>query len=49
MKAKHVLWIITGIVAAVAIAAGVAVFIDRVLHKEKPIDGYIECECEPEE
>ena len=49
MKAKHVLWIITGLVAAISIAAGVAVIIDRFLNKEKPVDGYIECECEPEE
>ena len=46
MKMKHVFWIITAIVGIVAMAAGIAVLIDRyVTHKECP-DGYIECETE---
>ncbi|MBO5908376.1 MAG: hypothetical protein J6Q67_01120 [Clostridia bacterium] len=43
MKAKHVLWIISGIVAVAAMAAGIAVFIDRYLKNKECPDGYIEC------
>ncbi len=44
MKLKHLLWIVSGIVAVVAMAAGVAILIDRyVTHKECP-DGYIDCD-----
>ncbi len=43
MKLKHVFWILSGIVAVVAMAAGIAVLVDRfITHKECP-DGYIEC------
>ena len=44
MKAKHVLWVFSAIVAIVAMAAGVALLVDRfVLNKECP-DGYLECD-----
>ncbi len=46
MKLKHVLWTLTGLVAVVAMAVGVAVLVDRfITHKECP-DGYLECETE---
>ncbi len=43
MKLKHVFWILSAIVGVVAMAAGIAVLVDRfITHKECP-DGYIEC------
>lgn len=48
MKAKHVLWIISGIVAVAAMAAGIAVFIDRYLKNRECPDGYIDCSGEDE-
>ena len=47
MKFKHLMWIITAAVAVTAMAAGVAVFINRYLNHKKDID-YIECDCEPD-
>lgn len=41
MKAKHVLWIFTGIVAIVTMAVGVAVLFDRYLSRKECPDGYI--------
>ena len=51
MKLKHVLWIITGIVAVVTMAVGVAILVDRFITRKECPDGYIECETEdiPEE
>ncbi len=43
MKAKHVLWILSGIVAVVAMAAGIAVLVDRYLKSKECPDGYIDC------
>ncbi len=48
MKLKHVLWILTALVAVVAMAAGVAVLINRYLAKKKQTD-YIECDCEDDD
>ncbi len=48
MKLKHVLWVLTGIVAIVTMAAGIAVLVEHFL---RPCDDsdYIECDCaEPE-
>lgn len=47
MKLKHLMWIVTTVVAIVAMAAGVAVFVSRYLNTKKDMD-YIECECEPD-
>jgi hypothetical protein len=47
MKMKHVLWIVAGAVAVIAMAAGVAVIINRYLNHKKAVD-YIECDCEPD-
>ncbi|MEE1026759.1 MAG: hypothetical protein U0L55_07125 [Acutalibacteraceae bacterium] len=47
MKLKHFMWIITAVVAIVAMAAGVAVFVNRYLSAKKDMD-YIECDCEPD-
>ncbi|MBO5852887.1 MAG: hypothetical protein J6Q74_03660 [Clostridia bacterium] len=41
MKAKHVLWILTGLVAVVTMAVGVAVLVDRYLTRKECPDGYI--------
>ena len=46
MKAKHILWVFAGIVAVVAMAAGVAVLVDRFINRKECPDGYIECESE---
>ena len=43
MKAKHILWIISAIVAAAAVVAGDAVFVTRFLAEEDE-ENYIECE-----
>ena len=47
MKFRTIMWIITGAVAIVAMAAGVAVFVNRYLSAKKDMD-YIECDCEPD-
>ena len=44
MKLRHFMWIITALVAVVAMAAGVAVIVNRYLAKKKQTD-YIECDC----
>lgn len=41
MKAKHVLWIFTGLVAVITMAVGVAVLVDRYLTRKECPDGYI--------
>lgn len=43
MKLKHVLWIISGVVAIVAMAAGIAIFIDRYITRKECPDGYVDC------
>ena len=48
LKAKHVLWIVSGIVAVVAMAAGIAVLVDKYLKNKECPDGYIDC-CGDEE
>ena len=45
MKFRTLMWIITAAVAVVAMAAGVAVFVNRYLNTKKDLD-YIECDCE---
>ncbi len=47
MKARHILWILAAAVAVIAMAAGVAVVINRYLNHKKAVD-YIECDCEPD-
>ncbi len=50
MKAKYVLSVIAIIIGIVTMAAGVAVLVDRLLKKRnESFDGYIECDCTPEE
>ncbi len=50
MKAKNFFMGISIIIGIVALAAGVAVIIDRYLNKNNDcVDGYIECDCSPEE
>lgn len=46
MKIKHILWILSGLVAVVAMAVGVAVVVDRFISRKECPDGYIECESE---
>ncbi|MBQ1186283.1 MAG: hypothetical protein IIX54_01165 [Clostridia bacterium] len=41
MKAKHVLWIFTGLVAVVTMAVGIAVLVDRFITRKECPDGYI--------
>ena len=48
LKAKHILWVISGIVAVVAMAAGIAVLVDRYLKSKECPDGYIDCSGEDE-
>lgn len=43
MKLKHVLWIMSAIVAVAAMAAGIAVFVSRFLAEEDE-DNYLECD-----
>lgn len=45
MKLRHVMWIITALVAVVSMAAGVAVLVNRYLNSKKKMD-YIECDCD---
>lgn len=44
MKLRHVMWILTALVAVVAMAAGVAVLVNRYLASKNNTD-YIECDC----
>ena len=44
MKAKHVIWIITGIVAVLEMAAGIAVLVDKYFGDKIAKNNYIECE-----
>lgn len=48
MKLKHIMWIITAIAAVAALAAGVAVFVNRFLAEEDE-ENYLECEVTPDE
>ena len=41
MKAKHVLWTVSIIVAVTAMAVGVAVLVDRYLSRKECPDGYL--------
>lgn len=41
MKAKHVLWIVSAIVAVTAMAVGIAVLVDRYLSRKECPDGYL--------
>ncbi len=43
MKLKHVFWIFSALVATVAMAAGIAVVIDRFINRKECPDGYIDC------
>ena len=45
VKFKHLMWILTGLVAVVSMAAGVAVLVNRYLNSKKKLD-YIECDCD---
>ena len=40
MKAKHVLWIASAIVAVTAMAVGIAVLVDRYISRKECPDGY---------
>jgi hypothetical protein len=48
MKLKHVLWILTGLVAVAALAAGIAVFVSKFLAEEDE-ENYLECEVDADE
>ena len=48
MKLRHFMWIVTALVAVVAMAAGVAVIVNRYLAKKNKTD-YIECDCEDDD
>lgn len=48
MKLKHIMWILTALVAVVSVAAGVAVLVNRYLNSKKELD-YIECDCEDDD
>ena len=43
MKMKHVFWILSAIVGVIAMAAGIAVLVDRYITRKECPDGYIEC------
>ena len=47
MKLRTIMWIVAAGVAIIAMAAGVAVFVNRYLNTKKDMD-YIECDCEPD-
>jgi hypothetical protein len=49
MKAKHVLWIFTAFVAVIAMAAGVAVLVDKYFGDRLAKNEYIECESSEDE
>ena len=50
MKAKNIIIALSVIIGVITMAAGVAVLIDRYLKKnDECVDGYIECDCTPEE
>ncbi len=49
MKVKHVLWILSGIVAVVTMAVGIAVLVDRMIARKECPDGYIDCGDDTEE
>ena len=49
MKTSKVLWFITAIVGVVAMAAGVAVFVNKYLNATKTCTEYIECDCTEDE
>ncbi len=48
MKAKHLIWIGAALVAVVAMAAGVAVIIDKYFGERMASAEYIECDSEDE-
>lgn len=48
MKFRHFMWILTGLVAVVSMAAGVAVLVNRYLAVKNDTD-YIECDCDDDE
>ena len=41
MKAKHVLWIASAIVAVTAMAVGIAILVDRYISRKECPDGYL--------
>ncbi len=48
MKLKHVLWILSGLVAVAAMAAGIAVFVSKFLAEEDE-ENYLECDVDEDE
>ncbi len=48
MKLKHIMWAVTILIGVVAMAAGVAVIINKYLAKKGEV-GYIECDCDVDE
>ncbi len=48
MKLKHVLWILAGLAAVAALAAGIAVFVSKFLAEEDE-ENYLECEVDSDE
>lgn len=49
MKAKHIIWIVSAIVAVVAMAAGIAVIVDKYFGDRIAKKNYIECDSDEEE
>ncbi len=50
MKAKNIISVIAIIIGIIALAAGVAVVVDKFIKKRNACyDGYIDCDCTPEE
>ena len=47
MRFRTIMWIVAAAIAIIAMAAGVAVFVNRYLNTKKDMD-YIECDCEPD-
>lgn len=48
MKFRHIMWVFSALVAVVAMAAGVAVIINRYLASKNNTD-YIECDCDDDD
>ncbi len=46
MKAKHILWMVSAVVAIVAMAAGIAVIVDKYFGDRIAKKSYIECDSE---
>jgi len=49
LKLRHIIWIVTAVVAIVSMAAGVAVLVNRHLSNNGEQYNYIKCECDSDE